>query len=214
MNKILVIYAHPEAPRSRANRVLRRGAQALLAEQDLTVTWHDLYENYPDFHVDVQKEQELLLGHDVLVFQHPFYWYSVPALLKQWIDEVLEDGWAYGGGARQLANKGWAHWVTAGGSANAYTALGQNHFEVEQLMRPLEQTALLCQCHWIAPQFTFSSLTLDEPDLQAQAERYAAWLKTLALTPSLASAAAQPPDLEAPMGGRGSKPSNGEAGHA
>jgi glutathione-regulated potassium-efflux system ancillary protein KefG len=180
MNRILVIYAHPEAPRSRANRALRDGARDLLRDKDLQVTWHDLYQNYADFHIDIPKEQALLLAHDVIVFQHPFYWYSVPALLKLWIDEVLEDGWAYGGGAKQLAGKAWAHWVTAGGSAPAYEAGGQNNFAVEALMRPLEQTALLCECRWQAPRFTYSSLTLDEQDLRVEAARYAAWLETLA----------------------------------
>ncbi len=187
MNKILVIYAHPEAPRSRANRALREGAQSVLETHGLDITWHDLYQHYPDFHVDVRQEQGLLLAHDVIVFQHPFYWYSVPALLKQWIDEVLEDGWAYGGGVQQLAGKGWGHWVTAGGSANAYTANGQNNFEVELLLRPLEQTALLCECFWLQPQFTYSSLTLDEQDLETESRRYAGWLRALAQAERLES---------------------------
>jgi glutathione-regulated potassium-efflux system ancillary protein KefG len=200
MNKILVIYAHPEAPSSRANRTLRDGARALLSSQSSkaklgidvkddtetvedVVTWHDLYQGYADFHIDVKAEQTLLLSHDVIVFQHPFYWYSVPALLKQWIDDVLADGWAYGGGANQLAGKGWGHWLTAGGSAGAYTEGGQNNFSVADLLRPLEQTALLCQCRWLAPQVTFSSLTLDEADLHAEASRYADWLDGLARAP-------------------------------
>jgi glutathione-regulated potassium-efflux system ancillary protein KefG len=204
MNKILVIYAHPEAPSSRANRALREGARALLSSPSRTarpgiglkddgeaigdvVTWHDLYQGYADFHIDVKAEQNLLLSHDVIVFQHPFYWYSVPALLKQWIDDVLADGWAYGGGAMQLAGKGWGHWITAGGSAGAYTPDGQNNFSVADLLRPLEQTALLCRCRWLAPQFTFSSLTLDEADLHVEALRYADWLDRLARAPQLES---------------------------
>ena len=198
MNKILVIYAHPESPPSRANRALRDGAQAELArlnasrgpsepEKEMVITWHDLYQHYADFHINVAKEQALLLAHDVLIFQHPFHWYSVPALLKLWIDEVLEDGWAYGGGAARLAGKRWAHWVTAGGSASAYTHGGQNNFAVEELLRPLEQTAILCRCPWIRPQFTYSSLTLDDTDLQREALRYASWLEALAEAPNTES---------------------------
>ena len=187
MNKILVIYAHPEAPPSRANRAIRHAAQHLFAasstnpaiNKDALITWHDLYERYPDFHVSVSREQALLLDHDVLLFQHPFHWYSVPALLKLWIDEVLTDGWAYGGGAQALAGKTWAHWVTAGGSAGAYQTGGQNNFSVQELMRPLEQTALLCGCHWQAPEFTFSSLTLDETDLAVEGQRFASFLLNL-----------------------------------
>jgi glutathione-regulated potassium-efflux system ancillary protein KefG len=180
MNKILVIYAHPEAPPSRANRALRQQAAQLLAEAQVQVTWHDLYHHYPDFHVHVEAEQARLLAHDVLVFQHPLYWYSVPALLKQWIDEVLADGWAYGGGAAQLAGKTWGHWLTAGGSASAYQQSGQNRFTLDELMRPLQQTAQLCECLWLAPEATFSSLTLDDKDLVNESGRYAAWLQRLA----------------------------------
>lgn len=172
-----MIYAHPEAPSSRANRAIRGGAQGILAASSLQVTWYDLYHHYPDFHVNVKAEQQRLLAHDVIIFQHPFHWYSVPGLLKQWIDEVLADGWAYGGGAQALAGKPWGHWVTAGGSAGAYQMGGQNNFSVQELMRPLEQTARLCGCLWQPPQFTFSSLTLDETDLANEAKRYAAWLQ-------------------------------------
>ena len=60
------------------------------------VRLHDLYEAYPDFLIDVEAEQALLLEHDVIVFQHPVYWYSSPAILKEWQDLVLEHGFAYG----------------------------------------------------------------------------------------------------------------------
>ena len=43
------------------------------------VTLKDLYAEYPDFHIDVDREQADLLAHDVLVFLHPLYWYSTPA---------------------------------------------------------------------------------------------------------------------------------------
>ena len=66
---------------------------------------HDLYEAYPDFDIDVRREQELLAAHEVIVLQHPFYWYSAPALLKEWQDLVLEHGWAYGSGGTALRGK-------------------------------------------------------------------------------------------------------------
>jgi hypothetical protein len=62
----------------------------------------DLYEEYPDFYINVKREQQLLIEHDIIVFQHPFYWYSSPAILKQWEDLVLEFGFAYGPGGTKL----------------------------------------------------------------------------------------------------------------
>ena len=84
------------------------------------MTIHDLYEVYPTLSIDVKREQALLLEHDVIVFQHPFYWYSCPAILKEWQDLVLEHGWAYGVGGTQLRGKITLNAITTGGPAHAY----------------------------------------------------------------------------------------------
>lgn len=93
MKRVLVLFAHPAVHKSRINRHLADAVRGL--EQ---VTFHDLYEAYPDFLIDVPREQELLRSHDVIVVQHPFYWYSTPAIFKEWMDLVLEYGFAYGKG--------------------------------------------------------------------------------------------------------------------
>lgn len=90
--KILVIYAHPEPLNSIANQTMLHNIAALSH-----VTVHDLYATYPDFFIDVHAEQQKLLEHDVIVFQHPLYMYSCPALLKEWFDRVLAKGFAFGG---------------------------------------------------------------------------------------------------------------------
>ena len=93
MSAILVIYAHPLGRHSIANRVL------VDAIRDLpSVTVRDLYEIYPDYNVDPATEQPLIEAAQLLVLQHPVYWYSVPPLLKQWLDTVFHVGWAYGPG--------------------------------------------------------------------------------------------------------------------
>ena len=91
--KVLLLYAHPESPDSVANRVLLQQAQQLEH-----VTVHDLYAHYPDFFIDIHREQQLLRDHKVIVFQHPLYTYSCPALLKEWMDRVLARGFASGAG--------------------------------------------------------------------------------------------------------------------
>lgn len=86
-NRVLIIFAHPRFEKSRAN-------DALIAQipKHKNITFNDLYEAYPDFNIEIQKEKQLLLEHDVIIWHHPFYWYSAPPLLKQWIDMVLEFG--------------------------------------------------------------------------------------------------------------------------
>ena len=100
LTPILVLFAHPAFERSRVHRRLVDAVAELPG-----ITFHDLYEAYPDFDVDVRREQKLLLEHDLVVLQHPFFWYSTPPLVKQWEDLVLEHGWAYGTGGNALHGK-------------------------------------------------------------------------------------------------------------
>ncbi len=146
MRRVLVLFAHPVLERSRVNRRL------LDSLRDLDgVTIHDLYEDYPTLGIDVKREQELLLAHDVIVFQHPFYWYSVPAILKEWQDLVLEHGWAYGHGGNNLRGKITLNAITTGGPETAYKKGGYNRFTIRELMAPWDQTAYLCGMRFIAP---------------------------------------------------------------
>lgn len=91
--KVLLLYAHPESQDSVANRVLLEPALQLS-----NVTVHDLYAHYPDFFIDIACEQDLLRQHEVIVFQHPLYTWSCPALMKEWLDRVLSRGFASGAG--------------------------------------------------------------------------------------------------------------------
>jgi glutathione-regulated potassium-efflux system ancillary protein KefG len=146
MRRILVLFAHPVLERSRVNRRL------LSAVRDVPgVTVHDLYDVYPTLYIDAKREQRLLLDHDVVVFQHPFYWYSTPAILKEWQDLVLEHGWAYGRGGTQLRGKITMNAITTGGPAAAYRRDGYNRFTIRELLAPWDQTAHLCGMRFLAP---------------------------------------------------------------
>ena len=146
MRRVLVLFAHPVLERSRVNRRLVDTLRELPG-----VTIHDLYEVYPTFVIDVPREQALLREHDVIVFQHPFYWYSTPAILKEWQDLVLEHGWAYGPGGTALRGKTTLNAISTGGPAAAYQSGGYNRFTVRQLLAPWEQTANLCEMRFLAP---------------------------------------------------------------
>lgn len=144
--RVLIQFAHPVYERSAVNRPL------LEAVRDLDgVTVNDLYEEYPTLAIDVRREQALLLEHDVVIFHHPFYWYSTPAILKQWQDMVLEYGWAYGDRGDRLRDKLTFNVTTTGGPASAYERGGTNRFTVRELLAPWEQTANLCGMRFLAP---------------------------------------------------------------
>jgi glutathione-regulated potassium-efflux system ancillary protein KefG len=146
MRRILVLFAHPVLERSRVNRRLVDSIRDIEG-----VRVHDLYEEYPTLTIDVAREQQLLLEHDVFVFQHPFYWYSCPAILKEWQDLVLEHGWAYGVGGTQLRGKITLNVITTGGPATAYQKGGYNRFSIRELLSPWDQTAHLCGMRFLAP---------------------------------------------------------------
>lgn len=153
--RILVLFAHPVLERSRVNRRLMEGVRDLAG-----VTVHDLYERYPTFAIDVAREQALLREHDVVVLQHPFYWYSAPALVKEWLDLVLEHGWAYGKGGAALQGKLMFNAVTTGGGEDAYRREGYNRFTMRELLAPFDQTAYLCGMTYLAPFVVHGALRL------------------------------------------------------
>ncbi|MDO6599813.1 NAD(P)H-dependent oxidoreductase [Tenacibaculum sp. 1_MG-2023] len=146
MKKVLVLFSHPKFEKSRVNQSLINHIK-----DKENVTFHDLYEQYPDFHIDVNAEKELLNKHDVIIWHHPFYWYSCPPLMKQWIDMVLEFNWAYGPKGNALHNKICLNAITTGGSKDVYCSEGYNSFTVKQFLRPFEQTAILCGMEYFPP---------------------------------------------------------------
>lgn len=146
MKRILVLFFHPRFEESRVNKTLVRAI-----ETASHVTFRDLYELYPDFNIDIQQEQQLLLEHDVIIWHHPFYWYNCPPLMKQWIDLVLEYGWAYGKSGDQLAGKYIMNVISSGGNFEVYQKNGRNRFTYRELLSPFDQTAHLCQMHYLPP---------------------------------------------------------------
>ncbi|MGG6293986.1 NAD(P)H-dependent oxidoreductase [Leptolyngbya sp. AN02str] len=145
-NSVLILFAHPALEKSRVNRQLIRAVSDLAS-----VTIHDLYEAYPNFHINVAYEQDLLRSHDIIVFHHPFYWYSSPALLKEWQDLVLEHGFAYGHNGIALQGKKLLSAITTGGSKETYCRQGHNYFTIGELLAPFQQTANLCGMQYLPP---------------------------------------------------------------
>ncbi len=146
MRKVLVQFAHPAIARSKINKALRAAVEDL---EDVTV--NDLYAAYPDFLIDVKREQQLCETHDAILFQHPFYWYSTPSIMKEWLDLVLEHGWAYGKQAEALKGKFFLQALTAGGDDSTYQKDGYSEFTIGELTSPYRAIAKLCKMEWLPP---------------------------------------------------------------
>lgn len=162
-----MLFAHPVLHKS---RVTRRLISSLDEIENITI--HDLYNSKPDFHIEVKREQELLLGHDVIVWQHSFYWYGAPAMLKEWIDLVLEHGWAYGRSGNALAGKMVLTVITTGGRREAYQEGGFNRYSIRQLLAPFEQTVRLCKMEYLPPIVVHGTHLLTEKDIASAVEEY------------------------------------------
>ena len=182
MPRILILFAHPRLEKSRTNRALIRQVPR---HHDITL--RDLYELYPDFNVDIVREQQFLEAHDIVVLHHPFYWYSMPPLLKQYIDLVYAFGWAYGPGGTALRDKVQFHVISTGGGEEAYTTEGFHGSTLAQFMLPLKRTATLCGMTWLPPFAVQATNRLGDAELERTAAQYARLLTGLAdgrLSPS------------------------------
>lgn len=168
MKKILIYFAHPARSRSKINNALRA---AVVGLENVTIV--DLYATYPDFLIDVEYEQQLCEAHDIIVFQHPFYWYSTPSIMKEWLDLVLKHGWAYGSQGNALKGKYFMQAITAGGDDSTYQKDGYNEFTIAELTSPYRATANLCKMTWLPP-FTVMGIHrgLPEDKVRVYAEDY------------------------------------------
>jgi putative NADPH-quinone reductase len=174
--KILVVYAHSSPHTSRVNRRLAEAARSLPG-----VVVRDLYESYPDFHIDVAAEQALLTDAEAVVFVHPIQWYGMPALLKEWVDRVLTAGWAYGAGGTAMAGKRYWLVATAGSEERAYAQDGAHGCPFDAYLPPFRQTAALCGMTWETPLVLFGAHKVDNAAVDAHIATFrrqlAAWAR-------------------------------------
>ncbi|MEK4996962.1 NAD(P)H-dependent oxidoreductase [Paenibacillus sp. FSL H7-0918] len=135
--KTLVILAHPNLENSRVNQ--RWKEELLLYPNDITL--HEIYKEYPDWNIDVSREQNLMEAYDHVIFQFPLYWYSYPPLLKKWFDDVLAYGWAYGSNGNKLNGKKLGLALSIGDKKENYQPAGSVSFTVDQVIAPFKASA-------------------------------------------------------------------------
>ncbi len=166
-NKILILFAHPLFEKSQAHKALIDHIP-----DSEHITFHDLYELYPDFNIDIRSEQEILAQHDIIILQHPMYWYSCPPILKQWIDLVLEYNWAYGAKGTYLKGKFLFQIITTGGKKENYSSFGKDRFTIYELLEPFNQTAQVCKMIYLPPYVIHGTHEMEDADYQNAAKEY------------------------------------------
>jgi len=146
--RILVVVAHPNIEQSCVNK---RWMAELRGHPD-QITVHELYKAYPDFKIDVDYDQDLVAQHDRIVLQFPIQWYSMPALLKQWLDDVFTTSWLFRSGGKAVAGKEFVLAMSIGGDESAYQSGGLIGYTISELIRPLQvfsnQTGMIFLPHY------------------------------------------------------------------
>jgi len=166
---VLIIHAHPEpqsftaALRDQAVTTLQAQGHSVQVSDLYAMHWNPVASaedfsarDNPDYLVyaleqrlgvktqslapDIQEELDKLLWADLLILNFPIYWFSVPAILKGWIDRVLVSGVCYGGkrfyDQGGLAGKKALVSVTLGGREHMFGD-GAIHGPLEDMLRPL-----------------------------------------------------------------------------
>jgi glutathione-regulated potassium-efflux system ancillary protein KefG len=179
--KILVNVFHPNLD----NQSNVNNAWVKELEKNKAITINRQYAQYSDWNIDIEKEQQLLLEHERIVFQHPFYWYSTPPLMKKWLDDVLTYSWAYGPGGTALKGKEWVSAISAGGPADAYQAGGYNNYSMSELLKPLQQTANLIGMKFLPAYVLHGAVQVTEDEITASAVSYVEHITNEELNPEV-----------------------------
>jgi NAD(P)H dehydrogenase (quinone) len=146
---------------------------------------------------DVKAEQEKLLWADVLILQFPLWWYTMPAILKGWVDRVYAYGFAYGVGEHSdrhwgdrfgegtLAGKRAMLIVTTGGWEEHYAPRGING-PIDDLLFPINHGILYYPGYDVLPPFVAYRVDrLDKNAFDLIADRLRERMRTLATTPPI-----------------------------
>lgn len=194
--RILVLAAHPNWRDSRVNRRLLAAAR-----ETEGVRVHDLYGSYPDYDIDVAAEQRWAAAARLIVLLHPIQWYSMPPLLKLWLDEVLTYGWAYGHGGTALHGKDMWLAATTGSPESSYHPLGYNRHFFDAFLPAYEQTAALCGMRFLPPLLLHGAHRASEQSVAEHVAVFAQRLRSYPQWPELEDLA-QCPGCDVPLADR------------
>lgn len=160
----LVVCAHPDLAASNFSRPFFEAIDERLFDKKA------LAADYPDWRFDRAREQADIAAAASLVLVFPIFWYSPPALLQKWIEDVLVEGDAT---VAALEGKTVRLVVSTGGSESAYSPSGKNGWTLDDFLRPLETTLRYFGARMIPPDAYYASWQLSEDDVRALGARYA-----------------------------------------
>ncbi len=133
---------------------------------------------------DIRAEIDKLMWCDLLILHFPLYWFSVPAILKGWIDRVLVSGLTYGGrrfyDRGGLAGKRALLTLTLGGREHMLDNDAAIHGRLNDMLKPLLQGTLAYTGMTVLPPFVAWHVPyVDDAARAGYLETYAEHLRNL-----------------------------------
>lgn len=118
---------------------------------------------------DIVAEQEKVLWADMIIFHFPIWWYSLPAILKGWVDRVFAYGFAYPGGFQHGKLKGRKAMLalTTGSTDEAYKPEVRNG-DIDMLLFPIQHGMLYYVGMEVLPPFIAYAPAKAAPEQRAQ----------------------------------------------
>ena len=144
MKNILIISGHTDLNNSVANKKILEEIKNKLSDIEIDY----LSELYPDYKIDIEKEQNKLLKADIIVLQYPVFWYSMPSLLERWMEETFKHGFSHGATGDKLKDKKLIVSLTTGAPEEAYD-------NIDDFLNPIKATCKLCNMEYIGKIVTY-----------------------------------------------------------
>lgn len=144
--KTLVLVSHPEYDNSMTEAFLKQ------CQSDIeNVDWVVLDKVQTNFIFDKEQEQQRLAQYDRILFQFPMYWYSAPALMKKYEDDVFTKNFIAHEQEGALNGKEMGIITTLGDPIKDYQVGGREGFSISELLKPYQSIAQRGQMKFLKP---------------------------------------------------------------
>ena len=138
--RLLVVSGHARIAISTATKTIMEEVKKEFPEAELLY----LDQTYPDFKIDIRKERQRISSADIIVLQYPIQWYSAPAIMKRWLEEVFTFGFAHDAKGGMLNGKTLILSMTSGAPESQYHVGERMGYPIDVYQLPLVQLADLC----------------------------------------------------------------------
>ena len=143
MDKSILVFGNPYGRKSKiasemASLADKDGIQAIFLNEYVS----------GDGKFPVADMQRRLESFSTIIIHAPVYWYSTPALVKSWIDQLFTPGWAFPKHESKLKGKRIAMSLTVGAEMCTYADGQANRFELATYFLPFEQAFRYCGMDW------------------------------------------------------------------